>query len=442
MTARSLHHMLLKRTLAHLSKGPSASASVAAASSSVPVHNIFSNVPRAPADPILGITTGFTLETNPNKINLSVGAYRDSQGKPWILPSVKQAYTLLHESNKEYTSIAGSQNFQRLVRNFLYGSFKDGADFISKDSISIAQTLSGTGSLKITAEFLKKWMGINDIYISNPTWANHLNIFTGSGVTPHYYSYFNASTNTINHEALIYDLKHAKTGSAVLLHACCHNPTGLDPTAQQWEEIIDVVIKSKLIPVVDLAYQGFESGSLSQDLHLLELVSSKIKEGLIPTMFLCQSFAKNMGLYGERIGSLSIITPNSETRENVDSQLQRIIRSIYSSPPIHGSKLVEVVLSNENIFKQWEEDVLVMSHRIKDMRVSLFEKLKNKGHVWDHLIKQNGMFCYTGLTKEQVLKLRDNFAIYCTLDGRFSISGVNEGNVDYLAESIDHVLRQ
>lgn len=403
--------------------------------------NIFEKIPKAPPDPILGIIQAFNQETNPKKVNLSVGAYRDSKGKPWILPSVKKAYDQLHEKNKEYTDIIGSHSFQSLVRNFIYGSFEEGVEFISKDCISTAQTLSGTGSLKVSGEFLVKKLKINDIYIPNPTWANHLNIFQSSGLKTHYYTYFNPKTNSINHEELIYDLKHSKEGSAILLHACCHNPTGLDPSLQQWEEIVDVIIEKNLVPVVDLAYQGFQSGSLSKDLHLLQLISSKIKKGSIPTMLLCQSFAKNMGLYGERIGSLSIVTPDSETKQKVDSQLQRIVRSIYSSPPIHGSKLVEIILSNDLLFKQWQEDVLKMSNRIKNMRLNLYQELLKKGINWEHLIRQNGMFCYTGLTENQVLKLKNDYYIYCTLDGRISIAGVNDSNINYIVDSIANVVR-
>lgn len=402
-------------------------------------------IPLAPADPILGITEEFNKDSNPKKINLSVGAYRDNHGQPYVLPSIKMAgkYLYEHESNKEYTGINGSSRYNNLVKKFIFGSSELGQSFIKNDQISISQSLSGTGALKIAGEFLSNWSPYQSrsIYLPDPTWANHHNIFKGCNLNPKLYSYFEPSTNSINIDNLLSDLSKAEPGSTVLLHACCHNPTGLDPSRDDWTKIIETISDSQLIPIIDMAYQGFQSGSLSKDLFLIEMILDQVNQSKLPTALICQSFAKNMGLYGERIGSFSIITPNAETTEKVDSQIKKSIRSIYSSPSIHGAKLVEIVLSNESIYKQWEKDVLQMSNRIKEMRVALYDllKTKNPNSKWSHLINQNGMFCYTGLSKEQILQLRSEFSIYATLDGRFSISGINDGNVEYLADSIDKI---
>lgn len=424
---------------------PLASSSKNSSSTTISPSAFWSHIPLAPADPILGITEEFNNDSNPQKVNLSVGAYRDENGKPYILPSIQMAskYLYEHESNKEYTGINGSARYNNLVKNFIFGSSELGQQFIKNDQISTSQSLSGTGALKIAGEFLANWSPYQSksVYLPDPTWANHHNIIKGSNLTPKLYSYFDASTNSINMDKLLNDLSNAEPGSSVLLHACCHNPTGLDPTRDDWVKIIETVSDSQLIPIIDMAYQGFQSGSLSKDLFLIEMIMDQIDQGKLPTALICQSFAKNMGLYGERIGSFSIITPDAQTTKVVDSQIKKLIRSIYSSPSIHGSKLVEIVLSNEKLYKQWEVDVLKMSNRIKDMRFALYDLLKSKNpnSNWSHLINQNGMFCYTGLSKDQILKLRSDYSIYATLDGRFSISGINQGNVEYLAESINQI---
>lgn len=411
------------------------------------VSNFWQHIPLAPADPILGITEEFNKDSNPLKTNLSVGAYRDDEGKPYVLPSIRMASSVLYhtESNKEYTSINGSINYNSLVKEFLYGSFVSGADLIKQDRISIAQSLSGTGALKLCAEFLRDWSPYNSrkVYMPNPTWSNHINIFENSGLEPQQYAYYDKKTNSFDMEGMLNDLSNAEPGSSVLLHACCHNPTGVDPTPEQWDQIVDVVINKGLIPIIDIAYQGFQSGSLFNDLYLLELITNKVNQGQLVTSMVCQSFAKNMGLYGERIGSVSIITPDSKTRQIVDSQIKKSIRSIYSSPSIHGARLVEIVLSSPDIFTQWEKDVSQMASRIKLMRSTLFDLLEKKQTLttWDHLVQQNGMFAFTGLSKEQIIRLKEEYSIYATLNGRFSIAGLNSGNVEYVADAMDKVTR-
>lgn len=406
----------------------------------------WNGISQAPADPILGIIEEFAKSSSPQRVNLSVGAYRDNNGLPYVLPSIRMASAIVYQQklDEEYAPIVGTANYVSLVKKFLYGSFSTGADLIKEDRIAMAQSISGTGALKLVADFLKKWSPYESraIYLSNPTWANHANIFGSSGIEPRQYTYFNRDTNAIDMELLLDDLSNAERGSAVLLHACCHNPTGLDPTEEQWRDIVDVISQRELIPVVDIAYQGFQSGHLSQDLYLLKLVSEKCTEGLLPTAFVCQSFAKNMGLYGERVGSVSLITPSKEVTNNVDSQMKTIVRSIYSSPPVHGSRLVETVLSDESIFAQWNKDVQLMANRIKSMRQELHGYLTRHSDLnWDHIVEQNGMFCYTGLNKDQMTHLKDDFHVYATMDGRFSMAGLNTSNVEYVANAMDKVTR-
>lgn len=434
--------MMIRRTLASVSRAKNASSN----NSTLLSIPFWGSTNPAPADPILGITEDFAKDTNTHKVNLSVGAYRDGEGAPCVLPSIQMAEAVLSQKklNKEYTGITGSKSFTELVGRFLYGSFSVGTHLLEEDRVVVAQSLSGTGALKLVGELIKQWSPHSSraVYTSSPTWANHDNIFANCGLEPRWYAYYDTATNSLDIEGLKRDLGAAEQGSAVLLHACCHNPTGLDPTAEQWKEILAVVIDRGLIPIVDIAYQGFQSGHLAQDLFLLQLVSEACVQGLLPTAFVCQSFAKNMGLYGERVGSLSIIASDKATKAAVESQLKKTIRSIYSSPPIHGSQLVEIVLFDEAIFAQWNKDVQIMAERIRSMRTALFEQLAAKSaRNWEHLIQQNGMFAYTGLTPAQISQLKSQYSIYATMDGRFSISGLNEGNVTYVAEAVDAVTR-
>ncbi|KAH3673504.1 hypothetical protein WICMUC_003610 [Wickerhamomyces mucosus] len=432
----------LTRSLASLSNNKSIS--TPSTNSYSKQHNIWNHIPLAKPDPILSIIEEFNRDGNPQKINLSVGAYRDESGKPFILPSIKQASKILfdQESDKEYTSINGSLDYNRLVKQFLFGGFKSGKFFIEQDRIVLAQSLSGTGALKLSGEFLKNWnfKNSNEIFIPSSTWANHYNIFKNCGLKISQYSYI--KNNSLDLTNLLKDLNQIPLKSSILFHACCHNPTGLNPTRDEWLEILKIVSERELIPIVDLAYQGFESGNLQQDLYLVEMICNKIANDEISTALICQSFAKNMGLYGERIGSISIITQNSNQTFNIESQLKKTIRSIYSSPSIHGSKLVEIVLSNDEIYQNWQNDVAKMSSRIKKMRFELFNLLNSMDNNlnWNHLIQQNGMFCFTGLSEQQILKLKNEYSIYSTLDGRFSISGINMQNIKYLAESINKVI--
>ncbi|KAM9940286.1 hypothetical protein OXX80_000271 [Metschnikowia pulcherrima] len=404
-------------------------------------------VPLAPPDKILGISEAYQKDGNAKKINLGVGAYRDNSGKPIVFPSVKKAETVLleKETDKEYTGIIGSKNYQNAVRNFIFNNSnkdKNGAQLIEDNRIVTAQTISGTGSLRVIADFLKRFYSVEKIIVPKPTWANHVAVFTDAGISADFYAYYDKNNNSLDFENLKKSIASAQDESVILLHACCHNPTGMDLTAEQWEEVLAIVQDKKLFPLVDMAYQGFASGSPYKDIGLIRRLNELVVAGNIPTYALCQSFAKNMGLYGERTGSISIVTESSHQSGAIESQLKKLIRPMYSNPPIHGSRIVETIFSDENLLQEWLKDLDSVVGRLNVVRDKLYQKLDKTNYNWDHLLKQRGMFIYTGLSAEQVIELREKYSVYATEDGRFSISGVNENNVDYLADAINQVIRK
>ena len=404
-------------------------------------------VPLAPPDKILGISEAYQKDGNAKKINLGVGAYRDNSGKPIVFPSVKKAETVLleKETDKEYTGIIGSKNYHNAVRNFIFNNSnkdKNGAQLIEDNRIVTAQTISGTGSLRGIADFLKRFYSVDKIIVPKPTWANHVAVFTDAGISADFYAYYDKNNNSLDFENLKKSIASAQDESVILLHACCHNPTGMDLTAEQWEEVLAIVQDKKLFPLVDMAYQGFASGSPYKDIGLIRRLNELVVAGNIPTYALCQSFAKNMGLYGERTGSISIVTESSHQLGAIESQLKKLIRPMYSNPPIHGSRIVETIFSDENLLQEWLKDLDSVVGRLNVVRDKLYQKLDKTNYNWDHLLKQRGMFIYTGLSAEQVIELREKYSVYATEDGRFSISGVNENNVDYLADAINQVIRK
>lgn len=408
------------------------------------IISTWNTIPLAPPDKILGITEAYNKDTNPNKISLGVGAYRDNSGNPVVFPSVKKAEQKLLqvEKDKEYTAINGSKNFQNSLQSFIFnneGKDPNGQKLIDQGRIVTSQSISGTGSLRLIGEFLNKFYQEKDILVPKPTWSNHLSVFKESGLNPTFYTYYDVKQNGLDFDGLIKDLS-SKTNDVVLLHACCHNPTGMDLTSSQWDQVLDVVEKNKLYPVVDMAYMGFSSGKPDQDIEALRKLNKRVVDGSLPGYALCQSFAKNMGLYGERVGSINIVAESKDAALAIESQLKAIVRSIYSSPPIHGSKLVELILNDPELYSEWKQDLDVIVGRLNTVRQELYDRLDKTNFNWDHLLKQRGMFVYTGLSTEQVLKLRLDYSIYCTDDGRFSISGINDANVEYLANAINKVI--
>ena len=363
---------------------------------STSTQSFLSTIPEGPPDAILGIAEAFKSCTDERKVNVCVGAYRDSSGKPWILPSVRKAEERLladATANKEYAPIAGDAKYVELALKFAYGADTD------LSSVAGVQSLSGTGACRIGghffAQFAPKPEGLESvpIYIPNPTWGNHIKIFQECGMDVRRYRYYNSKTNGLDYDGLIADLKEAPNGSVILLHSCAHNPTGCDPTMDQWKDISDLIKEKNHHVFFDSAYQGFASGDAEADAAALRFF---VDEG--HNVVLAQSFAKNFGLYGERTGTLSVLCNSVEEKSAVMSQLKLIIRPMYSSPPIHGSSIVKTVLTDEELTKEYYGNCKEMAERIKSMRMRLVEVLKEVGstHDWSHVTSQIGMFAFTG----------------------------------------------
>lgn len=394
------------------------------------------NVEMGPPDAILGVTEAYKRDSNPKKINLGVGAYRDDSGKPFVLPSVRQAEEKMRQANldHEYAGIAGLPEFTREAAKLALG---DDSPAIKDGRNVTAQCISGTGSLRVGAAFFSKWYEPSkDFYIPTPSWGNHTPIFKHSGLNVKQYRYYEPKTCGFDFNGALEDLSKIPKGSVVLLHACAHNPTGVDPRPEQWKEISSVMKKQGLFPFFDMAYQGFASGSVDNDAFA---VRHFLEQG--HNIALCQSFAKNMGLYGERAGAFTLVCSSKEEADRVMSQIKILIRPMYSNPPIHGARIVQTILMDPALKSQWLKDVKGMADRIISMRTQLVDNLKKEGssHNWQHITDQIGMFCFTGLKPDQVERLIKEFSVYLTKDGRISVAGVTSGNVGYLAHAMHEV---
>jgi len=393
-----------------------------------------------PPDAIIGLNEAYAKNPSPNKVNVGVGAYRGDDGKPYVLPCVKEAEQRIlaslekGELNHEYAGIVGEPSFIDCALKFAYG---DDADVLNEKLVAGVQSLSGTGGLRLFGEFIQKF-GHSHIYVPDPTWGNHIPIFQNSGLEVRKYRYYDKSTSDLDFEGMKADILDAPLGSAVLLHACAHNPTGMDPSMEQWAELSQLMKKKGLFPFFDCAYQGFASGNAPKDAAAFRhFVADGHKLALV------QSFSKNFGLYGQRIGALSFLTEDPDEASRVLSQLKICIRPSYSNPPRHGARIVSTVLSDEQLTRDFIDQCKEMADRINSMRIRLRALLEEAGskHDWDHITKQIGMFAYSGLSKEEVINLRDNHHIYCTLDGRISMAGVSSGNVEYIGEAIHDVTK-
>ncbi|KAJ3155364.1 aspartate transaminase aat1 [Geranomyces michiganensis] len=403
--------------------------------------SLWANVKQGPPDAILGVTEAFKADSNPHKMNLGVGAYRDDNGKPYVLTSVRKAERSIQDLalDKEYIPITGVAEYNKRAAELAYG--KD-SPVLKSGQLVTAQSLSGTGALRIGGEFIARWFegaGGKKIYLPAPSWGNHTPIFKDAGLEVAHYTYFDKKTNGLDFEGMIRDLKAIPSGSVVLLHACAHNPTGVDPTPEQWKEISKVVKDKQHLPFFDMAYQGFASGSTVKDAFALRHF---VEEG--HKVLLAQSFAKNMGMYGERVGLFSILTDSAEEAKRVDSQVKILIRPMYSSPPLSGARIVKQVLSDGALRDEWLEEVKAMADRIITMRSRLRSHLEDtykSQHSWEHITSQIGMFCYSGLKPEQVDLMRKQASVYLTRDGRISIAGITSKNVEYLAKAIHDVTK-
>ncbi|XP_061376083.1 aspartate aminotransferase 1 isoform X1 [Gastrolobium bilobum] len=403
------------------------------ASPTAATDSVFAHLVRAPEDPILGVTVAYNKDPSPVKLNLGVGAYRTEEGKPLVLNVVRRVELQLVNDvarNKEYISIVGIADFNKLSAKLIFGA---DSPAIQENRITTVQCLSGTGSLRVGGEFLARHYHQRTIYLPQPTWGNHPKVFNLAGLSVKTYRYYAPATRGLDFQGLLEDLGSAPSGSVVLLHACAHNPTGVDPTLEQWEQIRQLIRSKALLPFFDSAYQGFASGSLDADAQPVRMFVADGGELLV-----AQSYAKNMGLYGERVGALSIVCKSADVASRVESQLKLVIRPMYSSPPIHGASIVAAILKDRDLYNEWTIELKAMAERIINMRHQLFDALRARGTPgdWSHIIKQIGMFTFTGLNPEQVSFMTKEYHIYMTSDGRISMAGLSSKTVSHLADAI------
>eukprot|EP00199_Chlamydomonas_sp_CCMP681_P000501 CAMPEP_0119108176 /NCGR_PEP_ID=MMETSP1180-20130426/13508_1 /TAXON_ID=3052 ORGANISM="Chlamydomonas cf sp, Strain CCMP681" /NCGR_SAMPLE_ID=MMETSP1180 /ASSEMBLY_ACC=CAM_ASM_000741 /LENGTH=431 /DNA_ID=CAMNT_0007093765 /DNA_START=35 /DNA_END=1330 /DNA_ORIENTATION=+ len=392
----------------------------------------FDNVDMAPPDPILGVSDAFKACTHANKLNLGVGAYRTEELQPYVLPVVKKAEQKIVASNqnKEYLPIEGLDTFRKATLDLLLGATHPA---IKEGRVAVIQALSGTGALRIGAGFIAKYLKGATVYISNPTWGNHMNIFGDEGVKFERYRYFDPATVGLDFKGMTEDLSKAPDGSVVLLHGCAHNPTGVDPTPEQWKQIAELCIKKNHTPYFDIAYQGFATGDLDKDAFAPRLF---VDMGL--EVFVSQSYSKNLGLYGERVGATCTVCKDADSAKRVLSQMKRIARAIWSNPPLHGARIAAEVVNDPAMFEEWKTEMRGMAGRIARVRGELRAALeqKNPKKDWSFITKQIGMFSFTGLSPKQVENMTNKHFIFMTKDGRISLAGLNTAKVDYLATAI------
>ncbi|XP_068620799.1 aspartate aminotransferase, mitochondrial [Battus philenor] len=396
----------------------------------------WSNVQMGPPDVILGITEAYKKDSNPKKVNLGVGAYRDDDGKPFVLPSVRKAEEVIYKKalNHEYAPIGGEASYTDAVAKLAFG--EDSPVLKGKINCTV-QTLSGTGALRLGFEFITKhYAKAKEVWMPSPTWGNHPQICNTLNLPHKKYRYFDPKTNGFDLKGALEDICKIPEGAIILLHACAHNPTGVDPRPSDWEQLSAAIKQRKLFPFFDMAYQGFATGSVDNDALAVRLF---VKDGHQVT--LAQSFAKNMGLYGERAGALTFLCGDEQSAAKVMSQVKIMIRTMYSNPPLYGARIVQEILNTPELKKQWLSDVKLMADRIISMRKQLRAGIEGAGNrnKWNHITDQIGMFCFTGLKPEQVERLTKEFHIYLTKDGRISVAGISSKNVQYIAEAIHKV---
>ena len=397
--------------------------------------SLFSAVEMAPRDPILGLNEQYNADTNPNKVNLGVGVYFDDNGKLPLLQCVQAAEKTMMATPtaRGYLPIDGIVAYDNAVKALVFGAE---SDVVKSGRVSTVQAIGGTGGLKIGADFLKKVSPNAKVLISDPSWENHRAIFVNAGFEVGTYAYYDAAKRGVNFEGMLADLNAAAAGTIVVLHACCHNPTGYDITDAQWDQVIAVVKAKGLTAFLDMAYQGFGHGIAEDGAVIGKFVAAGLN------IFVSTSFSKSFSLYGERVGALSVVASDKEEASRVLSQLKIAIRTNYSNPPIHGGAVVAAVLNNPELRAQWESELAEMRVRIKAMRQKLVESLKAAGVKQDmsFITTQIGMFSYSGLTKDQMVRLRSEFGVYGTDTGRMCVAALNSKNIDYVCASIAKVV--
>ncbi len=396
---------------------------------------MFQHIPPYAGDPILSLIVAFLADSRPRKANLGIGIYYDENGQIPVLRSVQKAEASLakHVTPKPYLPMEGMESYRNAIQELVFG-----ADHPLRKAGRIAtiQTVGGSGALKVGADFLKRFFPDAQVWVSDPTWDNHRSMFDGAGFVVNDYPYYDDSTGTIDIDGMLETLQRLPKRSIVLLHPCCHNPTGVDLSQAQWRQVIEVLKAGELIPFLDLAYQGFGDGFEEDVFAIRELAAANV------SFLLANSFAKNFSIYAERCGGLSVVCPDAKQAEFVLGQLKFTVRRNYSSPPLHGASVISTVLNDPALKAEWQGEVAQMRERIKAMRKKLFDTLSAAapGRDFSYLITQRGMFSYSGLSPEQVDQLREEFGVYLVRSGRMCIAGLNDGNVDYVAAAMAAVL--
>ena len=390
-----------------------------------------STVELAPRDPILGISEAFAADPNPRKVNLGVGMYYDDDGKLPLLECVSRAEHQMsaRDAPRGYLPIDGIAAYDKAVQTLVFGA---DSEVVTSGRMVTLQALGGTGGLKIGADFLHRFAPGAQVYISDPSWENHRALFEGAGFAVQNYAYFNPATHGLDFAGMLASLESIPRGSIVVLHACCHNPTGVDPSPEQWTRIIDVVRSRGIVPFLDLAYQGFGDGIEPDAAAVRRFAATP------GPLFVANSFSKSFSLYGERVGALSVVANDRDEALRVLSQVKRVVRANYSTPPTHGGQIVTTVLGSPELRALWETELAAMRERILEMRASLAAKLQEYSPASDFqfILRQRGMFSYTGLTKAQVARLRDDYSIYVVDTGRICVAALNSRNVDAIAQAI------
>jgi aromatic-amino-acid transaminase len=397
---------------------------------------LLSSVELAPRDPILGLTEQFNSDKNPKKVNLGIGVYTDEAGKVPLLECVSNAekQLLAQAAPHSYLPIEGLAAYDRAVQSLVFGAespaVKDGR-------ILTIQSLGGTGGLKIGADFLHHVAPKAGVWISDPSWENHRALFENAGFSVQSYPYYDAKTHGIDFDAMLAGLRKIPSGSIVVLHACCHNPTGVDLTPDQWTAVIEVTVSRNLVPFLDIAYQGFGEGVNEDGAAVRRFAQSGLP------LFVSNSFSKSFSLYGERVGALSVVTQSGDEGARVLSQIKRLVRTNYSTPPLHGGQVIAKVLTSPELRALWDKELGYMRDRIKTMRGLLVEKIHSRvpGADFSFILEQKGMFSYSGLTKQQVVRMREEFGVYAIESGRICVAALNTGNIDYSADAIAKMLR-
>jgi len=389
----------------------------------------------AARDPILGLNEAFAADPRPTKVNLGMGVYSDDTGKIPLLGAVKQAEAQLNAASmaRGYLPIDGIVKYNLAVQTLLFGS---DSPLIKAQRVATVQALGGTGALKVGADLLRRFVPDAQVWISDPSWENHRALFESAGFTVNHYPYYDPESHGVRFEEMLATLRSLPAASVVILHACCHNPTGVDLSAERWDQVIKACVDGKLVPFLDIAYQGFGDGIEADAAVVRQFATSGID------FLVSSSFSKSFSLYGERVGALSVVAQDKDEAARILSQLKRVVRTNYSNPPTHGGSVVAAILTNPELRAQWEAELAVMRDRIRAMRTGLVERLTQRGVKRDFsfVTRQRGMFSYSGLTPQQVDRLRDEFGIYAISTGRICLASVNSRNIDAIADAMAAVI--